>query len=1470
MPSPYEYEPRHERETPDDAPGLCDVLVRLHDLAGRPRGTGFVADHHGTVITSHEAVDGLPRIVLHAAAGRQCVVTADAVTPLPALGLALVRSEGLGVAPLPVTTRRTVRPGTYVRIPAGGWREARVLGTGPVTYTATDRAYALGDALELAVGTAGRDALRLGGGAAGGPVLDATTGTVLGVLGTALHSDDRAEGFAVRLPPRAPAEGPLAELLTENTATVPAHGADLNLAGVVQLTAGSGGWGGPGGGVGLVGWSVVRAGGSSAGWGGAVGGVGLVGRSVVRAGGSSAGGDGSAGGVGSAVGAGGSSAGRDGPTGDVGPVDRSAVLAEFAAFERGEAAVLGLVGPPGSGRTTQLAALAARRHRAGRPTLRLRGADLDEGDGSVADAARRALDRAAALVAASRAPFPAGPDTLGDVSPEHLAGLARTAGHPLLLLLDGPEEILLDRPAEWTAGTVRWLRATGARMVVACRAEYWEEAGFPEELLHAGAPRPDGLPACVALGDLTAEEARRARARHGVPEGALADADARHPLTLRMLADIRSAQADTAPDAPVDRDDVFSAHLDLMCLRIAVRLADGNGIRGTAVRRLAAKVAGQVHEAARRSLGAGGLDRETFDAVFPRGAAPARLGGGTGWASAVLAEGLLVPAGTTGYRFADEELADWLHGTHLDVDDALRALVHTAPATPVAPGGRAPRPAAAEDGFPLPGGRPRSAAVSGGRDVAEGALPSSGRRTGAADGRRAVPVAPGGRAPRPAAEDGFPLPGDRPRSAAVSGGRDVAEGALPSSGRRTGAADGRRAVPVAPGGRAPRPAAAEDGFPLPGDRPRSAAASGGRDAADCLLPLPGRRADGRRTPGPTSASGGRGAVEGALPLSGRWAGSAGDRRGLPAVAFDPWTVAGPDPWAVADTDYRPADDRLFHHSGVTADDGGGGVAAGRPALPAVGLLPAAPGAETVLPAGTPVPHHRIGVVVEALLFLARRHGSRRLSTRLTDLVHALDADPGSWWAARLLGGTLARVADATPYTDVLRLLADRLVAWREQRRGAPPELGPAFWTALRLPPETRCALLRRLVHADGPPCENGPRFLDATARLLAADPVAVLPYLIRWFEDERPLPATPHATVATAAQALLHTHRHAAPDALTEALADSAHRRADQLLTVLTEEEPAAMCRAVDRWAKDGRPARRATAVAYGLLVAPYARDDTDRTLLRYAALAVLVRTTDRELHGGALTLLIRDPNSRDRHLPRALERFAAGDPHLPPSALTPALATHPEPVLDAFRARLGGASAGETLRALADATPPAPARQVAALVRETVERRPELTGQVAAYADGRLERGPAARAVLRTLLTGLLDGGPQPLRVALAGILAGPGTPASRPLRRELLDTLLARESDPAVLEAVLRAAARNTGPEPRVLVHRTGLLLARTTEGATRFDRCLADLGSHVPGFAAAVAGWLTDAPREWSALIGPATRRTVEDLAGAVVPA
>ncbi|MFJ4469661.1 trypsin-like peptidase domain-containing protein [Streptomyces sp. NPDC089424] len=1189
------------RTTPrDDEPGPHDdVLVRIHDLAGRPRGTGFVADHQGTVLTSHEAVDGPGRLVLSAGA-RSCVVPAEAVTSFPERNLALVRAGelagGLGVRPLPITARERVATGTYVRIAAGRWREARVLGAvAGVTYTARDRFRQLDDVLQLAIGTAGRDALRLGGGAAGGPVVDAATGAVVAVLGTALHTGHRDCGFAVPLRPAA--YGPLAEVLARNAATVPAYGADLNLGGVLELTA------------------------------------------------MSTGGDAS---------------------GGVEAVERTGPVREFAAFAEGPATVLGLVGPPGSGRTTELVALAVRRRggAAPAPTVSLRGADLRVGDESVADAVRRVLSRAtrSVVVAGSGATAwggghdgglpEAGGVPLEDTDPDRLAALARAAGRPLLVLLDAPEEMpaeLDHRLSAWSQGTVRWLRETGARMVVACRAEYWERAGaaFPDECLHPGAG-PVGLPPCVPLGDLDADEAHHARTRYGVPDGVLAAPDARHPLTLRLLSGILAAIPDAPRSAPLDRHEVFAAHLDLTCLRVAVRLAAENGLRGTAVRRLATKVAGQVHEAARRSLGPGPgeLTRAAFEDVFPRGPAPARLGGGTGWASAVLAEGLLVPAGT-GYRFADEELADWIQGTHLDLDEALRALVHH-----------------------------------------------------------------------------------------------------------------------------------------------------------------------------------------------------------PAQACE-----HPDP----------------------------------------------------------VPHHRIGPVVQALLLLARQHGTHRLAVRLEELLHALDDDPHSWWAARLLGETLRRVPDATPYLRVLRLLAETIVDWRWQRRAVPAEFGPAFWTEPALSGAERLDLLRRLLRADtGAADAGGARYLDAAAHLLAADPAAVQPHLVRWFDDERALPAAPHATVATAAQALLHTHRHRALDDLTEVLADSGHRRGDELLGVLAEEETAAVCRAVNRWARDERPERRATAMTYGLRVAPYARDEAGRVPLRHAALALLTRPSDGALHGGALALLVRDPHTRDRHLPRAVEHFAAGDPQLPASALATALTTHPEPVLGAFRDRLRRPDAGAVLRALAEAlfegdggllraggaASPSLVRGVAELVQEAVSLRTGWAEPVAAYVDGLLDagcvldagcgrsaEGPAGGpgdgcacvgdglpgrcrdtgSVLFSLVTGVLDGGPEELRAALAGVLAAPGAPGSRALRRELCDYLLVHEQAAPVLVSLLRTAARHGGDELRALVHRTGMILVRTPAGATRFDCALLDLGREIPGFAVRVARWLEDAPRDWAAVVGPSTRRMIEILAG-----
>jgi hypothetical protein len=108
--------------------------------------------------------------------------------------------------------------------------------------------------------------------------------------------------------------------------------------------------------------------------------------------------------------------------------------------------------------------------------------------------------------------------------------------------------------------------------------------------------------------------------------------------------------------------------------------------------------------------------------------------------------------------------------------------------------------------------------------------------------------------------------------------------------------------------------------------------------------------------------------------------------------------------------------------------------------------------------------------------------------------------------------------------------------------------------------------------------------------------------------------------------------------------------------------------------------------------------------------------------------------------------------------------------------------------------------------------------------------------------------------------VFAAAGSPASRPLRRELLDTALEAERDPDVLAELLAAAARSSLDQhpllTRDLVHRVALLLTRTPHGATRFDRVVVDLAAEYPHFARLLRTWVDDAP--WDCLLGPSARR------------
>lgn len=1157
------------------------ALLRIRDLAGRPRGSGFVADDRGTVLTSHEAVDGLGRLVLHPPGGRSLVVPASAVTPLPEWDLALIRTPGLPLPPLVIAAERAAPAGLPVLVPLDGWTTTAVTEGGPAVYTATDRFHPVPHAVRLALPPADVVRLRLAAEATGGPVLDAATGAVLAVLGTALHSAGQGAGLAVPLHAAARSRpgGPLQALLRRNGAAIPGSGADLNLAGVLQLTD----------------------------------------RSLAAAAPAAP------------------AAAPGGPPRPAAPADRPETAAALDRFADGPAVVFALVGPPGTGRSTVLAAHAARRRGGAEPapTVWLRGADLRAADTGLRDAVGRRLAEAAR----GRLPARPGADPR-EADPDVLARIARGAGRPLLVVLDAPEEMppaLAARLRPWTAATTGWLRAAGARLALACRPEFWEQAGrlFPPDLLHAPAePAPSAgiaLPGCHRIGDLPPDRAAAARAALGLGTG-IAPAVRRHPLALRLLAAVRAAQGPGADGSP-GREEIFAATLDLAALRLAERRTarDGAVPAPAAQRRHAAHAAGRLHEAARRSLGPVILPRREFDEVFPRAG---------GWARAVLDTGVLVPAGD-GYRFADEEFADWLHGRHLDLDAALDRLL----------------------------------------------------------------------GPTPAAAPGAGTPGTTP-------------------------------------------------------------------------------------------------VPGAAP---------------------------PDPAAAA----------------------------------------------------VPVPRHRIGPVVFALLRLGRERGAEPLRRRLQRMIDTLDAAGGSaagppgaaadraWWAWHLLGEVLLALPDATGQLGVARQLAARVGGGR-----VPAEsFGPGFWRRLALPTVHRLELLRLLLPADPRP-EPGrragaDRHLTTAGRLLAADPHVVQPLLCRWFEDERPLPGG--LTVARAAQALLHTHRHRATGALLDALADTGHPRAAELLTELAEDEPAAFSRAVLRWATDDRPGRRAAAARYAPAVPPHVTAAADRELLRRTAEALLARpavtAADADAHTAAFRLLLHDRAARTRWLPAALRHFAgtAAAPPAPGSealadALLAALPEHPGPVLAAFRRRLlaasprpggdppGGRTASAAvpaglLAALATVRTPALARPVARLVREYAGLRPRHAPRpVAGFVEARLRQGPAARAVLRPLVAELLREGGPGLRAALARVLDRDGGALAaelrRPPRQPAVRVPVPRPA-PRALRTAVPAGGRPSPDAPPAVAAGTFDTGSTAARGAAGSDNGDPEDGEEIP-----VRRWhgLADIPGDW----------------------
>ncbi|MFJ3926924.1 hypothetical protein [Streptomyces sp. NPDC090022] len=1455
---------------------LTGELVQVCDpTTGRPRGSGFVADDRGTVLTSHEAVAGLGEVLLVGPGDGPRRVGAQAVTALPEAGLALVRAEGLAaVRPLPVTVRDGLPAGRYVRLVARGWRQARVLGDAEVTYGGRP----LAGAIALALGTDGMDALRLGGEACGGPVLDAETGAVLAVVCTALHSEHRSGGFAVVLRAAAASCRPLAELLERNAATVPGYGADLNLAGVLRLagatvapflpydgpepveraavvaelaafTAGDRpvlaliGAPGTGRTTELASWArrrtltpaphptVFLRGADvlpdDTSLSDAVTRTLWAARGVMAAGQDHAAGgtaaDGGTRGMVSAVRdhAPGDTASDGGGTGAPGsgtPADPwgAGGRAPFGPWGAGGRAPFG---PWGAGGTSGSAESGAPRAPAaaapgdpGRVAAAVPGdperlaAVAPEDPRSPAVAAPGDHRVHAAALPGDAGSLAAAVTGLGAVpgDPRSLAaavtGLAQGYGRPLAVLLDASEEL----PALSDHRLAVWTRAT---------VDWLRASGA--RLVITG--RPECWERLGALFPPDALHVPRRPARGLPPALGLGDLTADEAALARVRHGIP-----TASIAPAD-----ARHPLALRLLSGIRAAGVTAGRPTREEIFSAHLDLLCLRTAIRIA--------TPDAPGPGRGVPAGAGSGTPRCGPG-------PSGTHGWTpDAAQPDPSASHGP-----PGSGTAFTSGRAGPSAPGARDEAPTADATGRPQPPWPPTGAGT-------DGAAAEAGQPAAAGPGRYGSPAGPAGHGRRPAAAapraPGRPGPGAVDAVRASDGPPGPEYGPEPTAGWPgsgagagvSGAAAGGSCGPAGqvygPGAAGGRAGSGDGAGVMAGWYGGGVGVGGvpggggvyGPGVRRLAVRVAGRlHAAARRCLGPGQGELDRETFETLFPRRTGWA-SAVLAEGLLVPTGTGYRIAHEEvsDWLqAAHLDVPTALDTLVLRTG---------------------------------PATAPaVPRHRIGPVLEALHQLPPPARAARLLQLVTVLTArpAPDADR-AWWASRLLRACLLRAADAEPFLPVLHALADHVA----EDDAGPGGFGGSFWNRLRLSETARLDLLRRALPAD--PAE-GDRCLDAAGRRLARDPYAVQPLLIQWFGDERRLRGRPGATVATAAQALLHTHRGPALDDLTEALVVAAHPCADELLAALAEEEPSAVCRAVARWAHDARPERRVAAAAYGPAVAAHVRTPADRELLRHAAQALLARPTDATLHGSALAVLLRDPHVRGRYAQQALACFRERGARLPADALVAALPLLPDPdaVFDVLRERADG----EVLRALAALTTPALARRAGDLVRDHLARRPEDAPHAAVFVDRRLDQGPAARAVLQPLVAGLLRG-PLPVRIALAGVLAAPGGEDSRALRGELADVLLREEQDPRVLEAVLGALARGAAvrdeARTRELLRRTARQLLRAPGGAAVFERSTLQLARTAPRFAVLVARWLAEDTTAGAALLGPGARRTVESL-------